>query len=434
MTLPNWLAHTRLLRRVMTWFPERQIYIRSEGRVRFYKVGRGLQAIVAGISAIFLAWVALSSVIVVFKDRIITAEDHRYVRAQAAFESKIAALRISYDDLVAKATNAQTCADGQVLRLERREQFFTRTTASHNIKGMSNAVAAVDTSVGKHLGPHVPIGIFGRTFHWLGLGGARGRARTRHPSMDRLAADTTALVRLSYDSNAIMAAIEGGILRSVVDEKQRIAGTGIDADQFLHKLESVAAVGGPEISLDTMQLDGISDRDFSQAYFRAEADLGELSELRRAVLRLPTATPLGSKIERTSGFGPRLDPFSGRYAFHPGIDFAGPTGTAVQATADGLVSFAGSDGGYGNMVEIDHGYGLKTRYAHLLSVGVTKGQRIVKGMMVGRLGSTGRSTGPHVHYEVWYDEKVRNPDGFLRLGTLAGNDNCKVIACSFQRR
>jgi murein DD-endopeptidase MepM/ murein hydrolase activator NlpD len=231
-----------------------------------------------------------------------------------------------------------------------------------------------------------------------------------------------------------MAAIEGGTLQRVASEKELIAGTGINADHFLRKLENVEGVGGPEVSLNAVQLDGVSDRDFGQAYFRAEANLEELADLRRAVTWLPTAMPLGLVMERTSGFGPRLDPFSGRYAFHPGIDFAGPTGTAVLATAGGLVTFAGSDGSYGNMVEIDHGYGLRTRYAHLLRIAVTKGERVTKAAVVGWLGSTGRSTGPHVHYEVWYEDEVRNPDGFLRVGRLSGNNYCTVITCSPLRR
>ncbi len=215
-----------------------------------------------------------------------------------------------------------------------------------------------------------------------------------------------------------MAAIEAKTLQQVTGEKALIAQTGINADQFLHKLASVEGVGGPEISLDIVQLDGVSDHAFSEAYFKAEANAQELEDLQRAVLRLPTAVPLGITMERTSGFGPRLDPFTGRYAFHPGIDFAGPAGTAVSATANGVVTSAEGDGGYGNMVEVDHGFGLKTRYAHLLSIAVSKGQRIAKGTIVGRLGSTGRSTGPHVHYEVWFNDVVRNPDGFLRLGQL----------------
>jgi murein DD-endopeptidase MepM/ murein hydrolase activator NlpD len=132
---------------------------------------------------------------------------------------------------------------------------------------------------------------------------------------------------------------------------------------------------------------------------------------------IPLTTPVsGSQFERTSGFGARIDPFTGRYSFHPGVDFAGPWGSLIESTAPGTVVFAGERGGYGNMVEIDHGFGIHTRYGHLSSILVQVGAKVAKGAPIGKLGSTGRSTGPHVHYEVWYDDVVRNPSTFIEAG------------------
>lgn len=132
-----------------------------------------------------------------------------------------------------------------------------------------------------------------------------------------------------------------------------------------------------------------------------------------AIGRLPTAIPVAGKANLTSGFGPRLDPFTGRYGFHSGVDFAGAPGTPVLATAGGQVVFAGRGGSYGNMVLVDHGFGLRTRYAHLMSIAVAIGQGVLKGTPVGRLGSTGRSPGPHVHYEILYYNLARNPANFF---------------------
>ena len=124
----------------------------------------------------------------------------------------------------------------------------------------------------------------------------------------------------------------------------------------------------------------------------------------------------GAAFDRTSGFGARIDPFTGRYAFHPGIDFAGPWGAQVTATAPGTVVFAGNKGSYGNMVELDNGFGIHTRYGHLSAITVKTGMKVVKGGGVGRVGSTGRSTGPHVHYEIWFNNVVRNPSIFIEAG------------------
>jgi murein DD-endopeptidase MepM/ murein hydrolase activator NlpD len=118
----------------------------------------------------------------------------------------------------------------------------------------------------------------------------------------------------------------------------------------------------------------------------------------------------------TSGFGGRVDPFNGRLAIHTGVDFRGDYGATVRATAAGKVTIAGPMGGYGKMVEIDHGNGLSTRYAHLSAIAVQEGQTIESGAVIGAIGSTGRSTSPHLHYETRIDGEPIDPLRFLRAG------------------
>jgi murein DD-endopeptidase MepM/ murein hydrolase activator NlpD len=142
-----------------------------------------------------------------------------------------------------------------------------------------------------------------------------------------------------------------------------------------------------------------------------------MDELLGAMRHIPLTIPVsGAQFDRTSGFGPRVDPINGRWSFHPGVDFAGPWGSPVHATAPGVVVWAGAKGAYGNLVEIDHGLGIHTRYGHLSSILVHVGARIEKGTPIGKVGSTGHSTGPHVHYEVWYDNVMRNPSKFIEAG------------------
>ena len=234
-----------------------------------------------------------------------------------------------------------------------------------------------------------------------------------HPSLDAIGRDTILLQQLGGATTRVIVTIEARSHAAANARKQIIASTGIDVDQFLRRLGNDEGMGGPGIPLDTIKIDGISDRIFTLAYLKAEADVGELASLWRAIGLLPTAIPVAGKSNLTSGFGPRLNPFTGKYGFHSGVDFAGAPGTAVLATADGQVIFAGRGGSYGNMVLLDHGFGLHTRYAHLMTIAVAIGQRVLKGTSVGRLGSTGRSIGPHVHYEVLYDNLARNPAKFF---------------------
>jgi murein DD-endopeptidase MepM/ murein hydrolase activator NlpD len=126
------------------------------------------------------------------------------------------------------------------------------------------------------------------------------------------------------------------------------------------------------------------------------------------------------ELDTSSNFGVRIDPFLNRPAMHTGIDFRGNTGEPVRATASGTVTAAGWSGGYGRMVEIEHAHGVSTRYGHLSEIDVKVGQSIKIGQVVGRLGSTGRSTGPHLHYETRIDGEAVDPDKFLRAGTRVG--------------
>lgn len=154
----------------------------------------------------------------------------------------------------------------------------------------------------------------------------------------------------------------------------------------------------------------------SASIFTRELELrmDQLTLLSGIVASLPLGSPVkGGDLH--SNFGRRVDPFTGRLAFHSGIDLSGPAGTRVTATGDGKVIAAGWDGAYGNAVDIDHGFDIVTRYGHLSSIGVTAGQSVKRGQPIGVQGSTGRSTGPHLHYEVRHHERPVNPSKFLSV-------------------
>jgi murein DD-endopeptidase MepM/ murein hydrolase activator NlpD len=168
------------------------------------------------------------------------------------------------------------------------------------------------------------------------------------------------------------------------------------------------AIGGPFIEPETTEA-------FDNSLVGLDAALARLESVRSQARKLPFNNPSPAS-DITSSFGNRLDPFLGRLALHAGIDFRAPTGTRILATAPGTVITAGKTGGYGNMVEIDHGNGITTRYAHLSAILVNVGDRITTGEAIARSGSTGRSTGPHLHYEVRLNGEAVDPMRFLTAG------------------
>ena len=166
----------------------------------------------------------------------------------------------------------------------------------------------------------------------------------------------------------------------------------------------VAAVGGP------FEAAGKADPTFKQLF----TSWKKLDTLQDGAIAVPSDKPVKTGAF-TSGYGVRSDPFQRRAAMHAGLDLSGAMGTPIYATADGTITDAGyNNGGYGNLIKIDHGRGIETRYGHLSAMIVRAGQRVRRGDVIGRMGSTGRSTGSHLHYEVRIDGRAVNPVPFMK--------------------
>ncbi|WP_247869868.1 M23 family metallopeptidase [Methylophaga sp. SB9B] len=198
---------------------------------------------------------------------------------------------------------------------------------------------------------------------------------------------------------------------------QRLAEiAGFEVSDF--DLEFAPGMGGIETTGDWL-----SNAEFEESLVRLSQDFANQQDTLTALQdylitneNITGAIPTGRPVNEgwiSSFYGYRVDPFNGKKSFHDGIDFAGKTGSAVISVADGIVSWAGMRGGYGGLVEIDHGNGYVTRYAHNKSLEVSTGDRVNKGDVIALMGSTGRSTGPHVHFEVLRDGKSVNPFNYI---------------------
>jgi len=204
--------------------------------------------------------------------------------------------------------------------------------------------------------------------------------------------------------------------RTGVDMAERaVAMTGLDLDDLLRRAsDSETAEGGPFIPASVQSADTLMGR-LLIGVASLDSEVERWESLQVLLRALPLAAPMDEYTIR-SRFGTRADPFNGRLAMHEGLDIAGELRGPVLATAPGRVVFAGWEGGYGRMVEIDHGLGIRTRYAHLASISVKVGDQVEFRQAIGVMGSTGRSTGPHLHYEVRVDGKPQDPMNFLKAG------------------
>ncbi|MFN5902703.1 MAG: M23 family metallopeptidase, partial [Novosphingobium sp.] len=199
--------------------------------------------------------------------------------------------------------------------------------------------------------------------------------------------------------------------RRATDAANKIRALGLDPKAMLASLDDRSAMGGPLI-----ELFGPSKRALDPRFLRLGVSLERMEALERGLAGIPQHSPASMEFI-SSGFGYRADPFTGGAAFHAGLDFKGPIGAPIFAAAAGTISFVGTQQGYGNTVEIDHGNGLMTRYAHMSRFRATPGQRVEAGQVIGLIGNTGRSTGPHLHFEVRINDRAVNPRPFLEAAS-----------------
>ncbi|HEX6981030.1 MAG TPA: peptidoglycan DD-metalloendopeptidase family protein [Alphaproteobacteria bacterium] len=237
---------------------------------------------------------------------------------------------------------------------------------------------------------------------------ARQRLEAEHK---RVIAEKSATERrvkgANVDQDAVAKLIEQA--KELIERGSRsVSQLGLDVERLLAAGRSHGGAGGPFIQVPRTMRTNPSHAELAQL----GKQVNRLVALRRALQALPVGVPL-TRYQIGSPFGVRRDPLNGELAMHNGIDLVAPPGTAVLAAARGKVTIAARSGQYGNLVEIDHGFGLRTRYGHLSRIAVRPGQTVGPRTQIGAVGSTGRGTGPHLHYEVLFKGKAIDPKRFL---------------------
>jgi hypothetical protein len=437
-------------------FPHRQFYLRSRGSVQFFEFTPTFQMTVAALTAFILVWVAYSSVVVIFKEQIIATKDQRYASMQAAYEGRVSQMQLAYDELNGLLVLAEERFQNATRDLESKHRQLTallmqKQAMDKNVKNIRRQVA----DMGQYMGPSYARAESPDGANTLVVQVADAEPAVRQSrGQDTIADSTFAKVITSVQQPAgagipgkspigknyvvqRIAALEDrlnavkkqqlsllGELRDAasvhIDRYERIVQmTGLNVDQVVTQVGAKAYTGrgGPLISeVRAAAIDGVTD-EFDRQFADIAESYGRLDALTVAMTRMPIVTPVNHGYYRsTSGFGYRVDPFTGRVAFHSGADMAGEFGTPILATAPGRVIAAERRGPYGLMVEIDHGRGIRTRYGHLQSAFVKAGDQVAFRQKIATMGSSGRSTGPHLHYEIWFNDVVRDPTKFFDAG------------------
>lgn len=361
------------------WFPTRYLYLRDGDEVRAWALTPGKQALGAVAAVLLGGWTLMASGNVLFDIATRSQSDNAVVRARAASERMNADLQARLDSAVVRMTATSGSLDEMAQTVERRHAALTQVMTM--FRGVDGAQTALRPSPA--LDPD------------------------RSTPVQRMMA-----VRMDQERLIARAETEAQTRAERLRLAFRLAGLNPAAYS-----PRDGALGGPLVEArDPRALAAVLDVDeaFAIRIRNAADNLSDMRRLADTAESMPFGRPTGART--TSGFGVRFDPFNGRPALHQGQDFAAPLNTPIHAPAPGIVSFVGVRSGYGKTVEIDHGRGFKTRYAHLNATAVSPGQRISLGQRLGAMGTTGRSTGVHLHYEVWMDGRPQNPARFMRAG------------------
>ena len=387
--------------------------------------------IVVGTVTALGMWSAATATYFAFRDDVLTRLIARQAEMQYAYEDRIAELRAKVDRTTSRQLLDQEQFDQKLEQIMRRQTALeSRATALGTIPDVTGSIrpmapsrgaAAAETGAGTPK-PN-PIS---DTVIFVAPPDREARLESRAPipsgpppsKFAKNQGVDSALVRLQNSLDQVesrqMSALSS-YEDSMESRVRRMRGVISDLGLDLAQLDAAtprAPMGGPFVPV---KLSGDSSA-FDRQLYRINVTRSQMDRLTRTLSLVPYRKPVIGEVEFTSGFGVRSDPFLGRPAMHTGLDFRAQTGDPVRATANGKVINSGWSGGYGRMVEIDHGNGLSTRYGHLSQIDVKVGDGVKIGQVIGEVGSTGRSTGPHLHYETRIDGEAVDPQKFLRAG------------------
>lgn len=431
---------TSLLRRL---FPEKRIFIKSESGTRFVSLAprHHILALLGGTALVLWSVTATSFLVI----GIVKGGGAREQAAQekALYESRLNALAEERDVYRMAALDAQSNFTRALDEISGyQDRLFSGAVEQQELEAGRDALRRILQDALKDRDD-------ARARLAL-LNAESGDATLSELDRSRAEAETTvdflarALARTARDRDGLKAEAETATaraaeLQSVLELRERandkiftqledaitlameplgkmFSNVGLPPSQILHQMrDQYSGQGGPLTPISLSTKDVALDPDA----LRVNAILDNMDELnlyRIAFEKVPFAQPVSAHVRRTSGFGYRRDPIRGGTRLHAGMDWAGAYGTTIKATADGVVTHAGWQSGYGRVVIIEHAFGLETRFAHLSKITVRKGQRVSRGERIGAMGNSGRSTGTHLHYEVRLNGNPVDPMKYIKAG------------------
>jgi len=426
------------------YFPERRVFLKSDNDTRFIRLRPGTQLIAFAGSSFVVAWAIVATAILLmdsigagnfreqakrdqstYKARLndLSAQrDNRAGEALAAqerFNAALAQISVMQTELLSSETRRRELETGiEVIQSTLRGTMQDRELARAQLVQLEEEMetGSSDGKMPAH-GANVPMDIVAQALAKT----AAQRDQVVEDAQDALlAADAmaTEIELMKEQNDQIFRQLEEAMTVSVEPLDKMFRAAGLSTDRIIEQVrQGYSGQGGPLTPLSFSTRGEAPSQDALRAN-RLLNKMDQLNVYRIAAQKAPFATPVKDAFRFTSSFGLRRDPTRGGQRPHKGVDFAAPVGTPLYATADGVVTYAGWSTGYGKLVKIQHEFGIETRYAHQNRIRVKVGQRVSRGDRIGDMGSSGRVTGNHLHYEVRVGGKAVNPMIYIK----AAND------------
>lgn len=421
------------------YFPERRLFLKSDTDTRFIRLRSETQLFAFGGAALVVSWAIIATAILLmdsigsgnfreqakrdqamYQDRLNDMSDQRDTRAEEAlaaqerFNAALAQISVMQSELLASETQRRELETGiEVIQSTLRDTMKDRETARAALSALEARADGSDGVQTASLTGSAQMDFMTQALERTASerDGIQTDAQMALDKADELELE----IKLMQERNdQIFRQLEEAMAISVEPLDKMFRKAGMPTDRILEEVRrGYNGQGGPLTPLSF----STRGEDLSADELRANGLLHEMEQLnlyRLAAQKAPFANPVRAAVRNTSGFGYRRDPKTGGRRMHKGQDFAGAHGTDIFATADGVVTQAGWNSGFGRLVTIQHAFGIETLYAHNTRILVTKGQRVSRGDHIADMGNTGRSTGTHLHYEVRVKGGPVNPMTYIK--------------------
>ena len=413
-------------------FPQHELLIRSDGKISHIKISKPVQVFGIILLSISVGWAIFSSFSYFIHDQIVLSRDKEILEARMAYRGLLSEVK-KYQTKFADLTQELGKNNRLMLDLVEKNATLQRDVKSAVIKlkttkSRNKKIVVSKANLHEKLA-QIEMELEALNNHNFSLKGnlssvttdlesalfERNEARSESEKLSKMVKDLRDHVAdLSKSKIKIIKELRMTLTNNIEDILYALKFTKLDLKNFteLRNANEYSGRGGPFIPAE-------SSKDISsELRFELNSldfDLKQFRKLQVLMRQLPLSAPL-NYFTISSHFGKRRDPINKRWAIHTGLDFGGIKNSSVYTTASGKVTFAGRNGKYGKLVEIDHGFGFKTKYGHLNKVLVKRGQKVEYRARIGLMGSTGRSTGPHLHYEILFKGRHQNPIRFIKAG------------------